>query len=129
MDLMICADESVILASGGDDQSISLFHFNIVESSSSWEVANAKQTVQLDCHSSSVKGVRMQDDVLFSTGPDQRLNLWKINLENQSISVNLSFSLMLEVSQITSIDVKKHNDIYLVCVVGQGIQIVEIQQK
>jgi len=55
------------------------------------------------------------------------MNLWKIcDTTEGKFSLDLCSSCMVEVAHVSSLDMKKFNNGYIVSMVGQGLEIIQI---
>jgi len=130
-----------ILASGGDDQSLRTL-FLAMHSQPSSDPPRptvrvlANYFVQL-AHASSIKCVELfEGRYLFSTGPDQRLNVWEVKTSMAScydcqIALALVGSYFLDVADIAALGVSSNslsgNPSLLVIAAGCGMQLLEIE--
>uniref|UniRef100_A0A7S2LPV2 Anaphase-promoting complex subunit 4 WD40 domain-containing protein n=1 Tax=Leptocylindrus danicus TaxID=163516 RepID=A0A7S2LPV2_9STRA len=137
----------ILIATGGDDQSLSLCCFQINLSTDSSEhdatqsiLSNQRLIVMKGASTSSIKSVKLKmngdDCFLYSIGYDQNLCVWKVpsNVytevnDGEDIAVSLVDERQIEISDVSCMDVVALHSgssiLKCVCaVVGQGLQIV-----
>lgn len=100
------------IASGGDDQSV---HITEIENN------EIKEQIKYDNqHSSSVMGIYTNQDYIFSVSIDQRLNVY---YKNKFID-----SYLFEVMDCSNVEVIEYDDYFLLFIVGDGLQLIEINK-
>lgn len=69
---------------------------------------------------------------MFSTGLDQRLHTWRLNLEGAgsrqqvgTVSMELLASTVTEVAEPSSLDAVHTGETFSVLIAGRGVQVVE----
>lgn len=142
-------NRQILIATGGDDQSLSLCNFQINlpadrsdhdEFQSILSCTIQKLIILERASSSSIKSVKLNmngsDCLLYSVGYDANLCVWKVllpgaNVDNagsREIRVSLIDNTQVEISDVSSMDiVSAHSESSFECfcsVVGQGLQII-----
>lgn len=122
-----------IVVSGGDDQALHVATFTVNKSYNS--SANTKSKVVclikesiLSAHSSAIKGVWTDGSLVFSTGLDQRLRSWCLELSRQHCSLVECCQSVINVPEPAALHVEhfsRRN--YRIAVVGRGLQIFEVR--
>lgn len=115
----------LILASGGDDNSVVLSALNVKQKDalvfSKWCSSSA--------HAAQVTGVWLFGQLLISTSIDQRLTFWCWSLhqtESSELKCKFLCQTISSVPDIQDIQVWKKGNLLCVCVVGKGVQIFTI---
>ena len=100
-------NESIYILSGGDDNALCLLKVNPDD-------LTFEKYVDLNAHSSSVVGVYMKDNVIYSTSIDQRLNKYLLT------SKGLEFvqDTFVEIADCSAMAVSNQ-----LAIVGHGIQV------
>lgn len=125
VDTYLLSTSEVLLASGGHDQRlyVSLFQFSLEHNQYN---PHERSSIALDnIHNAAITCVKIQYPFIFTSGPDQRVCVWKCSISSDSIIVDAYCSLLVEICDISSIDIKCVSDNeYIVILVGKGLQIV-----
>jgi WD40 repeat protein len=98
------------IASGGDDQSISLFDIS-------------KQTLKCfkNQHSTQITGIFINKEFLISTGIDQKLNIY--SLKNEDLKRNTT---PVDITNILNMNVYEDEEKLLIILIGCGMQIIQL---
>ncbi|XP_040264605.1 WD repeat-containing protein 6 isoform X1 [Bufo bufo] len=121
-------DGQYLVASGGDDNSISVCWLTLDHTSQE----DPRGAVQLlrsvsvnSAHAAHVTGLRiLGDDLLVSVSVDQRLSLWSLG-ENGLQHVATRFC---HVADVSGLDCWTHDKGHLCVICGQGLEIVKWEQ-
>ncbi|KAL8253963.1 hypothetical protein R6Q59_032184 [Mikania micrantha] len=124
--------------SGGDDQALHSFRFNVMGSgdgptsemhfthqvkSSNYQVIFSHPDKIASAHSSAVKGVWTDGHWVFSTGLDQRLRCWRVSVDGK---IREHGHLIVSVPEPEVLDVRQYaRDRYQIAVAGRGMQMTE----
>lgn len=129
LDVLIIDSSHIILASGGHDQRLYVSLFKVSKNSSEQVVVEEISHVLLDnIHNAAVCSVKICDRFIFTSGPDQRLCVWEYKISNEELKVERHTTLLLEISDISSVDVKSlSSEEFLVNAVGKGMQITHFK--
>jgi len=95
---------------------------------------------KINAQNAAITCVQVLDKFVFCCGPDQRLNIWKINEPTSEctntdtfgpvqLSVNMFCSCVTEVQDVSSLDVTVRNGVYIIVIVGTGLQVIEISMS
>eukprot|EP00029_Vermamoeba_vermiformis_P011031 TRINITY_DN5961_c0_g1_i1.p1 TRINITY_DN5961_c0_g1~~TRINITY_DN5961_c0_g1_i1.p1 ORF type:complete len:1093 (+),score=253.56 TRINITY_DN5961_c0_g1_i1:267-3281(+) len=129
MDIVEMAPNSYVLSSGGDDQSVFVAAFE-VQTDPKLKLLNWRQKSYVDVHTSSIKGLQCDGTHVYTAGPDQRLNIWKIEHSSSDIALTWHAACLLEVADVSSIALKRvDNGRVVVIAVGDGMQVLEVTHK
>lgn len=128
--------ESCIVISGGDDQALHCFCFDVMGpalqhcSDSEMHEENKYQIVIShadkvgSAHSSAVKGVWTDGKWVFSTGLDQRVRCWRVSVDGK---LSEHSHLIVSVPEPEALDVRVcgRNGRYQIAVAGRGMQMLQ----
>jgi WD40 repeat protein len=129
MGIVEVAPRSYVLSSGGDDQSVFVAAFE-VHTEPELKLMNWRQKSYPDVHTSSIKGLQCDGSYVYTAGPDQRLNIWKIVHTSTDIALTWHAACLMEVADISSISLKRlENGRVIVIAVGDGVQLLEVTHK
>ncbi|KAG6453939.1 hypothetical protein O3G_MSEX008412 [Manduca sexta] len=118
-------DNNILLATGGDDNSI-LLHFLKPNQGELTSLAIESTWSSSNYHSSQITGILIVEDLLLSTSIDQRITLFKWNIEN-GIDCEYKTQMYSNVADIQGMDVLDvSSDSIKVCVFGKGLEVVSI---
>ncbi|KAM0015733.1 putative transcription factor WD40-like family [Helianthus debilis subsp. tardiflorus] len=126
------------VVSGGDDQALHSFCFNVtgsdrrtsemhfphqVETSGNYQIMFSHPDKIASAHSSAVKGVWTDGRWVFSTGLDQRLRCWGVSTDGKLSEYG---HLIVSVPEPEALDVRKYGiNRYQIAVAGRGMQMME----
>lgn len=119
---------AILLASGGDDNSVVLTALKL----SGKETSMIAQWSSSVAHAAQVTGVWLTEKWLLSTSIDQRLTVWEWELrleESNHLSCDFVSQTICSVPDIQDMQIWKDKDWLCVCVVGKGVQIIKIPFK
>ncbi|KAJ9547579.1 hypothetical protein OSB04_020122 [Centaurea solstitialis] len=130
--------ESCIVISGGDDQALHCFYFDVMILESKYQIVISHAHKIASAHSSAVKGVWTDGKWVFSTGLDQRVRCWAVS-EHGKLSEHAHFIVSvpepeaLDVRLCGSDDVTHHHrhhlrNRYQIAVAGRGMQMLEFSR-
>ncbi|KAI7748445.1 hypothetical protein M8C21_007603 [Ambrosia artemisiifolia] len=124
--------------SGGDDQALHSFCFNVMASDrptsethfprhvktfGNYQIMFSHPDKIASAHSSAVKGVWTDGHWVFSTGLDQRLRCWRVSTDGK---VSEHSHLIVSVPEPEALDVRKYGrNRYQIAVAGRGMQMME----
>ncbi|XP_071686750.1 uncharacterized protein [Rutidosis leptorrhynchoides] len=124
---------------GGDDQALHCFCFNVMSSDSStsdmhlthktimfkkYHVEFSHPDKIASAHSSAVKGVWTDGHWVFSTGLDQRVRCWRVSVDDGKLSEVAH--LIVSVPEPEALDVRVcGRNHYQIAVAGRGMQMME----
>nr|GEV10944.1 hypothetical protein [Tanacetum cinerariifolium] len=118
---------SCYVVSGGDDQALHGFCFNVTSSDKStsekYQIVFSHPDKIASAHSSAVKGVWTDGDWVFSTGLDQRVRCWRVSVDGK---LSEHAHLVVSVPEPEALDVSVcGGNMYQVAVAGRGMQMME----
>lgn len=83
----------------------------------------------LSAHSAAIKGVWTDGRLVFSTGLDQRLRCWQLELSSQRCALLECCHSIIDVPEPSALHVKHLNRWnYQIAVVGRGLQIIGVTE-
>ncbi|XP_039295389.1 WD repeat-containing protein 6 [Nilaparvata lugens] len=114
------AEGEYLIASGGDNckvavDLIDLKHLKVV---GLWKSSHL--------HFSQVSGVKLEDDLLFTVGVDQRLNILKWSMTNNDFQIVHLHQYCSYVPDVHGLSIIRRKDVYTVCIFGVGIEVLEV---
>ncbi|KAJ8665194.1 hypothetical protein QAD02_006856 [Eretmocerus hayati] len=129
-DIQMLSDNYYLLASGGDDNLLSMVIFEITMDPMrkiSIQVVSCWKTIE--AHHAQISGVALVGNKLLSVGADQKLVTHEYLLENLTIDSVFLKEETLCISDIQGLTVVDNSisDNELFCVFGKGLQIVKNQ--
>ncbi|KAI8884166.1 WD40 repeat-like protein [Backusella circina FSU 941] len=114
----------ILIVTGGEDNALTASLFSIQQQQI--QPIGGIFTIP-DAHASSITGIKMIDDSIFTTSTDQRLNMWRINTAD-SVSLTLINAAYMDVPDPSAIDGVLYNDHIHIAVTGVGLQSVRYHQ-
>ncbi|KAI5063151.1 hypothetical protein GOP47_0021698 [Adiantum capillus-veneris] len=122
-------DRLWVVVSGGDDQALHVAIFKTMETdcistNTRANTVGVSEMSIVSAHSSAIKGVWTDGFFVFTTGLDQRLRVWKLEVSKQSSSLVECCQTVMNVPEPAAIHAERllgRN--YRVAVVGRGLQI------
>eukprot|EP00003_Mantamonas_plastica_P001431 TRINITY_DN11002_c0_g1_i1.p1 TRINITY_DN11002_c0_g1~~TRINITY_DN11002_c0_g1_i1.p1 ORF type:complete len:291 (+),score=111.21 TRINITY_DN11002_c0_g1_i1:86-874(+) len=121
-----------LMATGGDDQAVSVCCLDLTSESGEIEVIGA---VKLPfAHGAAVNGIALIDNILLTTGIDARLNVYRVLSQDSGTKLSLKViseaCTILAISDINSMAVNKRDQgVYTVAIVGMGMEVVELDLR
>ena len=98
---------SIIIVSGGDDQSLSLYKGVITFSNEKLlSLSNHFIHTIMDASGSAIKNIKLIDNNIMTVGYDQRLNIWKINYNNVFIHKTIETNEFNEIQNVNIMQTK-----------------------
>ncbi|XP_034235872.1 WD repeat-containing protein 6 [Thrips palmi] len=119
---------TILVASGGDDNSVVLTALTLGDK----EVSMIAQWSNSSAHAAQVTGVWLVGAWLLSTSIDQRLTVWRWKLELEGsthLTCDFVSQTICSVPDVQDMQIWRDKDFISVCVVGKGVQIVQIPLK
>ena len=134
IDAKLIAENSVLLACGGDDESIEIKLLGIhTDKQGVSDIQILSQVKEKSAARSAVKGVKicLQDKSIFllCASADQRVYLWRSELVGNEIQLELVTSSFVEVENVESLDARTSEGKIEVVVIGNGIQTLILETK
>lgn len=103
---------SFLVITCGDDQEICLIQFFLIFQEENFKLFKKKVLKIPTAHNASITKISIKDNsFIFSSGSDQRLNIWKIEYNNKSENyylidkIYLFSSSIIEIADISSLDI------------------------
>ncbi|XP_013139419.1 PREDICTED: WD repeat-containing protein 6 [Papilio polytes] len=123
----IISEDSIIIATGGDDNTIHIKLLNIQDKD--FKTAKVTQSWTTDkFHCSQITGILIIDDIFVSTSIDQRITVFKLKEDNKEIE--FIKQIMTDISDVQGIDLIKYSKNNItVCVFGKGVEVITIELK
>uniref|UniRef100_A0A1B6MKJ7 tRNA (34-2'-O)-methyltransferase regulator WDR6 n=2 Tax=Graphocephala atropunctata TaxID=36148 RepID=A0A1B6MKJ7_9HEMI len=118
----------VLLATGGDDNTLSLRCYHIHNPLSANTITSwACSTL----HSSAITGVELLDGQVLCCGADQRVSLLSWHITGDHLSVNLVAQYCCSVPDIKGLSIlhARQYDKFTFCVYGVGMEVLESKQE
>jgi WD40 repeat protein len=94
------------LLSGGDDQMIHLMEFCFDCTSESLKIIPLRSCSINIAQNSAISSIRLMDDFLFASGPDQRLHVWSLRSTN-GLKLEMVASCSTQVQNVDDLDVTR----------------------
>uniref|UniRef100_T1JG63 tRNA (34-2'-O)-methyltransferase regulator WDR6 n=1 Tax=Strigamia maritima TaxID=126957 RepID=T1JG63_STRMM len=122
-------EDKFLLTTGGDDNAFHLVMFEINDSPNNVEVKVVASGSAPSAHAAQITEIQsLPRDMLVTVSIDQRVNLWKWQLNGSEIVLKLLASRVSTVADIGTMDVwqdRKYggHDFHTVCVAGEGFQL------
>ncbi|KAH7404369.1 hypothetical protein KP509_15G022100 [Ceratopteris richardii] len=124
-----------VLISGGDDQAVHAAIFKLSQvyhnpANPRTNMVCVSKILFSSAHSSAVKGVWTDGLFAFTTGWDQRLKVWKLEVSEQSCSLVECCRTVINVPEPSSIHATRlFGGNYRVAIVGRGLQIFNVKES
>ncbi|XP_024966186.1 uncharacterized protein LOC112506409 isoform X2 [Cynara cardunculus var. scolymus] len=122
--------ESCIVISGGDDQALHCFCFDVMgpalqhySQKKKYQIVISHAAKIASAHSSAIKGVWTDGKWVFSTGLDQRVRCWLVSVDGK---LSEHAHLIVSVPEPEALDVRVcGRNRYQIAVAGRGMQMLE----
>jgi hypothetical protein len=89
-----------LIVTGGEDNALTASLFSIQNE----KIQPIGSTFTIpDAHASSITGIKIIDDSIFTTSTDQRLNMWRVNTDT-GVSLTLINAAYMDVPDPSAID-------------------------
>lgn len=117
----------VDFATSGDDQSVKRWRFSFRFDGNSVSIELLSFLERLDAHVAAVSSLVLKEGLIFSSGPDQIMNVW------DSESLERLASHILDIPDVSCVDVLFLNDMqqekkeFLIAAVGFGLQLLRLR--
>lgn len=112
-------DDFLIIASGGDDQALTIALVNITSMK-----CTMIQTLHEASSSALKSAVLLPDYTLYTTGYAQQLAKWKIITSDHNLEVQFLQSSHIDVYDVNTMDICYQHDNVLIAVGGEGIELL-----
>jgi len=117
------ANEKFLIASGGDDQALSCVLLEFSKDTPSVKLIS--KTTFPCAHRASITCIKIHNDLLFSVGPDQRISVWNLLIDERSESIQIQHreSYFSAVADTSCLDLRCQPDGSVQVIVGgMGVQ-------
>ncbi|GFR79552.1 WD repeat-containing protein 6-like, partial [Elysia marginata] len=119
------SDSNTLVASGGDDNSISLHNLLISDS----QVTLVAKGTKKDAHSAQITGIWLVSrSLMVSTSIDQRVSIWSLTQNKDSIEVAMISCKYIEIADVSCMDVLVERNSVHLCVAGEGMCLLDFDQ-
>ncbi|XP_055955530.1 WD repeat-containing protein 6 [Patella vulgata] len=130
IDILSVSDSEYLLASGGDDNSLTVHKLILLHKTSPIQFQVVKTGSEVTAHAAQITGVKiLSPDKLLTVSVDQRMTIWSVTETNTDIKLKYNDREFINVSDVANIDVWKFNDNIYYGICGDGLAYGHITEK